>query len=391
MNGRDKSGVVLTGGDYQALGILRTLAKKHIPVIILDNDHCISRYSRYKDKFLKSPSPTQEAVYVNFLIALAKREKLNGWIIFPNSDQTVYVLSRNKKRLEEYYRVPTPCWDVIEKVYVKEKTYRIAEKNGIPIPKTYYPKNSKELLAMEVVFPVVLKPSIRDHFYPKTKVKAFLVENKKELINTYNKICEVIDPSEVLVQDFIPGGPSNLYSFCPFFKQGKAVAGMVARRSRQHPMDFGHATTFAEAVKRPELRDMAEKFLGMIGYYGIAEVEFMKDIRDGAYKIIEVNPRPWGWHTLAIAAGVDLPYMLYQDMMGEEVTAKWGSNSNKWVRLTTDIPTVCLEIMGGRMTLGEYVSSMRGKMEFAVFSLEDPFPFISEVAMLPYLYAKRGF
>ncbi len=391
MNDRNRIGAVLTGGDYQALGVLRTLAKKHIPVITLDNDHCISRFSRYKDKFLKAPEPSREEEYVDFLIELAKRERIHGWVILPNSDQTVYVLSRNKKRLEEYYRVPTPGWDVIEKVYVKEKTYRIAESIGIPIPKTYYPKTAEELHALELVFPAVLKPSIRDNFYPKTKVKAFRVDNKRELLDTYHKICDVIHPSEVLVQDFMEGGPSHLYSFCPFFKQGKAVAGMVARRSRQHPMDFGHATTFAEVVNIPELRRMAENFLGLIDFYGIAEVEFMRDSRDGGYKMIEVNPRPWGWHTLAIAAGVDLPYMLYQDMIGEEIVGQWGLNDSKWVRLATDIPTVCLEIINGRMTLGEYVSSMKGTIEFAVFSLDDPGPFIAEIALLPYLFAKRGF
>ena len=78
----------------------------------------------------------------------------------------------------------------------------------------------------------------------------------------------------------------------------------MARRARQHPMDFGHASTFAELVDIPEIRNIAERFLGLIDYYGLAEVEFMQDPRDGNYKLIEVNPRVWGWHTIAIASGV---------------------------------------------------------------------------------------
>ena len=89
----------------------------------------------------------------------------------------------------------------------------------------------------------------------------------------------------------------------------KIVTGIMARRARQHPMDFGHASTFAELVKIPEIQQIAEKFLSLIDYYGICEVEFIQDPRDGKYKLIEVNPRVWGWHTLAIAAGVDLPYL----------------------------------------------------------------------------------
>ena len=156
-------------------------------------------------------------------------------------------------------------------------------------------------------------------------------------------------------------------------------------------MDFGKASTFAELVDIPELQDIAQKYLGLIGYYGIAEVEFMKDHRDGKYKLLEVNPRIWGWHTLAIAAGVDLPYLLYLDMIGEKTTLQAPSNHTRWVRLATDIPTVFTQITRGNLKLADYIASMRGKKEFAVFSLDDPLPFFAEIALLPYLWKKRGF
>lgn len=387
----EKIGAVITRGDFQALGVLRTLARKEIPVIILDSDHCISRYSKFKKRFFKSPHPSETESYLNFLLDLAKRHEIHGWVIFPNCDDAVHVLSRHKKTLEQFYRIPTSSWEVIQNVYIKSKTYQVAEKHNIPIPKTYYPKNREELMQLELQFPVVIKPSIRPHFYNKAKIKAVRIDNRKELIETYQWVCAIIDPSEVLVQDFIPGGPNNLYSFCPFFKNGKSVTSITARRLRQHPMDFGKASTFTELVDIPELQDTSEKFLNLIGYYGIAEVEFMKDPRDGKYKLLEVNPRIWGWHTLAVAAGVDLPYLLYLDMIGEKITIQLPSNHTKWVRLATDIPTVFTEIMRGNMKIADYIVSMKGKKEFAVFSLDDPLPFFSEIAMAPYLWKKRGF
>ena len=384
-------GAVLTGGDFQGLGVLRTLAKKNIPIILLDSDHCIGRYSRYKKKFVKSPDPSEEESYIDFLIALAKKENIHGWVIFPNSDMIVYILSKYKQRLEKYFRIPTPSWEVIQNVYIKKNTYQLAEKYGIPIPKTYYPNSLEELQSLNLNFPLVIKPSIRDHFYNKVKIKAFRINNKEELVKTYQLVCSIIDPSEVLVQEFIPGGPSYLYSFCPFFKNGKIVMSVTARRARQHPMDFGHASTFVELVDIPGIKEIAEKFLSMIGYYGIAEVEFMQDTRDGKYKLIEVNPRVWGWHTIAIAAGVDLPYILFQDMVGQNLEIKHPSKHKKWVRLITDIPTVLLEIAKGKMRIRDYISSMKGKKEFAVFALDDPLPFFVEIVMLPYLWIKKGF
>ena len=132
----NKPGAVITGGDFQGLGVLRTLAEKDIPIILLDSDHCISKYSRFKKKFIKSPHPSETETYLNFLIDLAKREKIQGWVIFPNSDEAVYVLSKYKDVLEEFYRIPTPNWEVIHNVYIKEMTYQVAEKYGIQIPKT---------------------------------------------------------------------------------------------------------------------------------------------------------------------------------------------------------------------------------------------------------------
>lgn len=390
---QEKVGVVITGGDSQALGVLRTLAKKDIPIIMLDSDHCISKYSRFKKRFFRSPHPSDDQSYVDFLIDLAKKEKIyrNRWVIFPNSDETVYVLSKYKNILEEFYRIPTPDWEVIQNVYIKKNTYQLAKKGGIPIPTTYYPDGLQELVELSLNYPVVIKPSIRDNFYSKIKIKAFRVNNKEELVRTYEYVCSIIEPSEVLVQEFIPGGPNHLYSFCPFFKDGEVLTSIMARRARQHPMDFGHASTFAELVDIPEIQKIAEKFLGLINYYGFAEVEFMQDPRDGNYKLIEVNPRVWGWHTIAIASGVDLPYLLYQDMIGEEMDIRLPIDNLKWVRLITDVPTVLSEIIGGRLRIRDYLKSMKGKKEFAVFALNDPLPFLAEVALIPYLWVKRGF
>lgn len=390
---QEKVGVVITGGDSQALGVLRTLAKKDIPIIMLDSDHCISKYSRFKKRFFRSPHPSDDQSYVDFLIDLAKKEKIhrNRWVIFPNSDETVYVLSKYKNILEEFYRIPTPGWEVIQNVYIKKNTYQLAKKGGIPIPTTYYPDGLQELVELSLDYPVVIKPSIRDNFYSKIKIKAFRVNNKEELVRTYEYVCSIIEPSEVLVQEFIPGGPNHLYSFCPFFKDGEVLTSIMARRARQHPMDFGHASTFAELVDIPEIQKIAEKFLGLINYYGFAEVEFMQDPRDGNYKLIEVNPRVWGWHTIAIASGVDLPYLLYQDMIGEEMDVRLPIDNLKWVRLITDVPTVLSEIIGGRLRIRDYLKSMKGKKEFAVFALNDPLPFLAEVALIPYLWVKRGF
>ncbi len=388
---KNETGIILTGGDFQGLAAMRALVNRNIPVVILDHEHCISRYSRYKHRQIQSPSLSNHAAYVQFLIELADKEQLRDWIIIPNSDEAVYLLCTFRHLLQPYYRTPVQNWSVIENVYVKKNTYQLAEQLNIAIPKSWFPANEEELRKLDLPFPVIIKPSIRDHLYKKVHVKAYRADTMKELVTVYRNVCRLIDPSEVVVQDMIPGGADVLYSFCPFFKDGKVRASITAKRSRQHPMTFGHATTFAELVSIPELEGYATTFLSAIGYYGVCEVEFMYDRRDGRYKFLEINPRIWGWHSLAIAAGVNFPCMLYDDMMGILREPCLPVDHLKWVRLTTDIPTVFGEIIKGRMKLRDYLASMKGNKTFAVFSAKDPLPFFAELIMLPYLAIKRGF
>lgn len=386
-----KVGAVIIGGDFQGLGILRSLASKNVPVFLLDHELCIARFSRYTKRFMRCPSVRDENHFFNFLIDLARKENLEGWVIYPNDDETVYFLAKYKKQLEAHYRVPTPSWDIVKFAYDKRLTYQLAEKYGIAIPRTVYPRNVDELEELPLEFPVVIKPSIKEPFFSRTKKKAIRADTKQQLVEEFKMALSIIDSSQIMVQDFIPGGPDKLFSVGSLFKGGEFLGKVVAKRTRQHPMDFGHATTYAETVDVPELEEIAKSILGLIGYYGLAEVEFMLDPRDGRYKLIEINARPWGWHTLAIAAGVDLPYMLYQDMIGETTQANGFHKGIKWIRLTTDVPTATREILKGKLKISDYVSSLRGRKQFAVLSVKDPLPFIVELLMIPYLWKKRGF
>ena len=388
---KTETGVILTGGDFQGLGALRALSENNIPVVILDHDHCISRYSRCPHRFIHAPPTSDHDAYISFLIELADQENLRNWILLPNSDEMVYLLSNHRDQLMELYRTPVPAWDVVQKIYIKKNSYQLAESLGVAIPRSFFPVDEADLRTMDIPFPAIIKPSIRDHLYHQVHVKAYRADTLDELIEVYRKICRMIDPSEVVVQDMIPGGADVLYSFCPFFKEGNVLASITAKRSRQHPMTFGHASTFAELVNIPELQEHATRFLRAAEYYGLCEVEFMFDQRDGKYKFLEVNPRIWGWHSLAIAAGVNLPYLLYNDIQGIPQKSCTPLDHLKWVRLTTDIPTVLGEIIKGRMRIRDYLASMKGTKTFAVFSARDPAPFFAELLMLPYLAIKRGF
>ena len=393
MKNRKKIGVMVIGDHVQALGIIRSLGRRGIPVYLLHDKHlCISRFSRYTKQFIKTPKPSDESKFINFMIELAKKRGVEGWILMPTNDAAVYTLSRHKEILEGYYRVSTPCWDVVKYAYNKKLTYQMAEKISIPIPETFYPENIEELheILSDICFPVIIKPAIVDRFYKKTKKKVFKANTKEELVQAYIKASRIIDSSEIIVQEVIPGSPDNLYSFCSFFKNGEVMGMCIGRRRRQRPMDFGNASTFVESVYVPELVDLGKRLLRAIGYYGLSEIEFKKDVRDGEFKLLEINARTWLWHSLAIRCGVDFPHMLYKDMTGDEIMSVLGFKENiKFVHIYTDFRVVIGEVLSGRMRFKDYINSLKGEKEFAVFSLNDPLPFIAESILLPYLWKVR--
>jgi predicted ATP-grasp superfamily ATP-dependent carboligase len=88
---------------------------------------------------------------------------------------------------------------------------------------------------------------------------------------------------------------------------------------------------------------------------------------------------------------VDFPYLLFADQAGECVQACRGKAGKTWIRLVTDVPTGLSEIFKGHQDWLDYLRSLRDYNVEAVFSTEDPFPGIAELALLPYLWAKRGF
>ena len=85
---------------------------------------------------------------------------------------------------------------------------------------------------------------------------------------------------------------------------------------------------------------MSVRFLRSIGYYGLVELEYKHDQRDGLTKLLDVNARTWGYHSLGQRAGVDFPYLLYADQIGlPALAASRLGTGISWIRLATDLPT----------------------------------------------------
>ncbi len=194
-----------------------------------------------------------------------------------------------------------------------------------------------------------------------------------------------------MVQDLIPGGSEQLFGYCAFFKNGSAVGSMVTQYKRQHPPLFGRSCTLVESVERPEIELLAGKFLKAMDYYGLVEMEFKLDPRDGQYKLLDVNARTWGYHALGAAAGVDFARMLFEDQIGENVRPARARPKVSWIRLATDFPVGILSVLRRQSSPWAYLKSVTTFDVESVFSFQDPLPSVVETALIPYLFYKRGY
>ncbi|MFC1736528.1 hypothetical protein ACFL1X_10435 [Candidatus Hydrogenedentota bacterium] len=373
---QDLPGAVVLGGDFASLEVTRNLAAHGIRVCVIDKAGYVARFSRSVDQFLKLPKELKPDDLPDYLIEIAEKHHIRGWVLFALNDDHVRILSQHAPRLAEYYLLTTPPWETYKLFYDKRLTYTLAREANIAIPDTHVPGNADQLAALNIGFPVVLKPAIASRFIWIAKKKAYRANNLQELQRYYEEMSRIIDPSEVIVQALLPDPSRNLFSFGGYFKEGEPIAALSAKRTRQYPIEFGWTSSFVEVVELPELRALACQLLRSTNYTGLAEVEFMWNEERERFELLEVNARLWAWHGLAIAAGLDVPYTAFAYAIGQAPAPGVVRYGMKWIKFVADMRAATQVIRSGKLSVRQYLSSLRGPKTFSIFSLSDPAPFI---------------
>ncbi len=120
-------GGVVVGGDYQGLGIVRSLGRRKVPVCIIDDEHSIARFSRYTTHAVAVENLRDERQSADAMLEIGRRLGLKGWVLYPTRDETVAAFARYRPMLTEWFRVPTPTWEAMQWVCDKRNTYRLAD------------------------------------------------------------------------------------------------------------------------------------------------------------------------------------------------------------------------------------------------------------------------
>ena len=292
------AGVVVGVGWVAGLAAIRSLGRAGVHVLAVDHrPSALGFRSRYAQARV-APARSGES-YVDFL------RTLGPGVVFPTHDDDLETLARHRSDLP--LTCPFPDWNVLGCVQDKREQVAAAERAGVPAPRT------SDTSAADFDFPVLVKPAFAPAFRLRFGVKAFLCQTRAELESALARARDF----RPVVQEWIPGGDDTLYTLGSYVSEdGEALGLFSGRKLLQTPRGLGTARA-AEALWVDEVVEQGLALLRELGVWGISQVEFKRDPRDGRFKLIEVNPRLWEWHGLASACGVDLPRIAYLDLVGE--------------------------------------------------------------------------
>ncbi len=374
------AGVVLDVGFTNGLASARALREAGAPVIVVDHrPGALGFKSRGVAQVLAPDPAVDEEGFIATLADLAEVVGRAG-VLFPTHDAHLVAVSKHADRITPL-ALPGSGWDVIGPLMAKIPQLELAERAGVPIPRSFMPttRAEAEAAAEQVPYPAIAKPSVGIAFKHSEKVQVLQADRPEQLVDAYERIAVTGD--RAIFQEVIPGGDDALWTVGSFSDDGGGAIGtFCGRKLVQRPPIFGTCRV-GEARWADEPVAYADALLRASGFDGITQIEFKRDPRDGSYRLIEINLRTWQWHSLARRCGVDLVGMCYRAACGEPVARAISGPRHDGRRWVAAVPHLRAGV-AGREGIRQIVQPLAGLIEEPVFSLRDPKPGAVQVAGL---------
>lgn len=383
--------VIVIGCNVGGLAVIRSLGRRGIDVIALSHNPAdFAHTSKYVTEYAECPHPSDEGAFIDFL--LDRADRWGGALILETGDYHAVALAKHKPELVAHYRLVTPDWDMLRRFIEKQHTYALADECGVPHPRTLTPTSRADLDATRDngLFPCILKP-IRSHEFVRLfKTKSFTIRDFDMLVEKF-ALCQEAD-QPVMIQEIIPGSDANLERVQTYVNSdGNFSALFFNNKVRQNPPQFGVMRVGVSTPRNPDVEELTCRLLTHMGYRGYCSVEFKRDPRDGLLKLIEINARMprSGW--LAIASGVDFPWLIYQDLVHRNpVIVDSYIEHSYMIELYADVLNALWRdnrrAIGLRGYLRPYLARHR---VFAVLSWRDPKPFLAQTRVLPAIMRRQ--
>lgn len=292
--------------------IIRSLYNHGLSVVVGDtsktNICSLSRYSA--DNFIYANPFTNENAFIKDINEAIKQ--FHPRIIMPTHDEA-FVLARHIKELPSDVIFAMPSYDMMMKLSDKLSATCLAQEAKVPTP------NIIENLD-DIKYPIVVKLKMSN-----SAKGVFIPKNKEEAL----KIISNYSPSEYLIESYFQGQDYSVdcVRWDNFFK-------CACYRALVTKTNGGGTTTQRVIVKQPALEKYAKMLLDYVDYHGVCGIDFKVNEQTGKVAFIEVNTRFTGGLATPMAAGFDIPYIMYtlytKGRWTQQIKVKVGTKT-KWI------------------------------------------------------------
>lgn len=310
--------VLVTGGEYRiALAATRALGRRGVPVAVLASDPwAITFHSRYCSQRILTPPDHHRADYQRFLVGLVERQRFAG-VLFCD-DLAAQLAGEIRAELAPHLPLLLPRQDWVDLTLDKRRMLRHASAAGVAMPATAFPDSADQVEAAVRGFrtPLLVKGVRGDS---SRHLRVCRSGTTREVVDAFEEIAALERAQGLeerpLVQEYVAG---DVYSAIVLADQGVVVACFVMKKLRTWP-SWGGVCVEGESVHDEAALAAVRAYFAQVPWHGVAEVEFIRDARDGAYRFVELNPDfNWGLD-FAVQAGVDFPWLACRMMAGERL------------------------------------------------------------------------
>ena len=376
------------GEGVTGLAVLRSLGRNRVQAYVAGSCVDIVRSSRW---FRPAPGdPLDETSHPEPVARYLRELPFERAVVIPCNDEWALAIASLPGDVAESFPAALAPAEVLRLLVDKGLFAQTAERLGVPTPRTIRVTGAADLDALgeDELRRFFFKPRQSQPFSERFGVKALRLTSRAQAA----QVLDEVEGHEVLLQEFIPGPPTgHLFLDGYVDRTGVMRACLARRRLRLYPPDFGNSTmsvTIPMSEAQQALESLRRLFDG-IGYAGLFDAEFVHDDRDGSFKILEVNARPWWQLELAGASGLDLALMAYRDTLGLPLPEAGQYRVGRtWVHPIPDLRAWWAARRSGEV-LGGFPPRAWFRGANALFSWDDPKPVAGEVARLARRFVLR--
>ena len=380
---------LILGGEWLwGLSMIRSLGRRGVPVYATGTKGSFVSYSRWHRaapaEWGQPPNPGTLPPY----LARVSRE---GMVLVPTTDNWALAVARLPASLAARFPASLSSLETLEVLIDKARFAATLEQLGVPHPRTVClgPDPHRVDLPADVFTDAFLKPCNSWAFRSRYGVKAFHFRTPDEAMSRAREAAKA--GIETMLQEYVPGPPSHHYMVEGFVdRTGRVCARFVRQRLRMFPPDFGDST-YMVSVSLDRVRAAVEsldRLLAHLSYRGVFEAEFKYDARDGHFKLLEVNGRPWYFIGFAADCGVDLCAMAYRDALGLAVEPVHTYEPGRHCVVGSDRFACWALFRRGQLSAWAWLRSWLGARQL-LFAWDDPRPGVVRIWLSLWSAARR--